>query len=120
MRRLQAIVRDEELTPAQSQERFRVAMSDHKGQRNIFDRGELIPLFYYQHFFNVYAKKHRNPNWSSLPPALKPTTKLPPVGSISIFVQNRHLPSWKMKSFSMRTLSAFLAAVSRRETGDSP
>jgi DNA-binding transcriptional LysR family regulator len=29
MRRLQAIVRDEEFTPAQSQERFRVAMSDH-------------------------------------------------------------------------------------------
>src|ERR1700749_23502 len=29
MRRLQAIVRDEEFTPARSQERFRVAMSDH-------------------------------------------------------------------------------------------
>jgi DNA-binding transcriptional LysR family regulator len=29
MRRLQAIVRDEEFTPGQCQERFRVAMNDH-------------------------------------------------------------------------------------------
>jgi len=87
MRRLNAVVNDQQFIPAQSRERFRVAMTDH---------GSTILLP------KLIERLRKNAPDSELVLSAVGThlTRSRQVGSISTFAQTRFRLRWKVRSFS--------------------
>ena len=87
MRRLNAVVNDQQFIPAQSRERFRVAMTDH---------GSTILLP------KLIERLRKNAPDSELVLSAVGThlTRSLQVGSISTFAQTRFRLRWKVRSFS--------------------